>query len=60
MEELTDELLKWRDEFPILQKSTYLISNSLGAMPKSVYKRMYEYADAWANLGVKAWQESWW
>ena len=60
MERYTDELLKWRDEFPILQKSTYLISNSLGAMPQSVYKRMYEYADAWANLGVKAWQESWW
>ena len=55
-----DELLKWRDEFPILKKSTYLISNSLGAMPKSVYERMHEYADTWANLGVKAWQESWW
>ena len=60
MERHTDELLKWRDEFPILKKSTYLISNSLGAMPKSVYKRMKEYADTWANLGVKAWQEKWW
>lgn len=60
MERHTDELLKWRDEFPILKKSTYLISNSLGAMPQGVYKRMHEYADAWANLGVKAWQESWW
>ncbi len=60
MEGYTDELLKWRDEFPILQKSTYLISNSLGAMPKSVYDRMHEYADTWATLGVKAWQEKWW
>ena len=25
-----DKLLKWRDEFPILHKSTYLILNSLG------------------------------
>ncbi|MCH7973547.1 MAG: aminotransferase class V-fold PLP-dependent enzyme [Bacteroidetes bacterium] len=60
MERYTDELLKWRDEFPILQKSTYLISNSLGAMPRGVYEKMKEYADSWANLGVKAWQESWW
>jgi len=56
----TDDLLIWRKEFPILKKSTYLISNSLGAMPKSVYERMHEYADTWANLGVKAWQEKWW
>src|SRR5215472_12811482 len=27
-----DELLKWRDEFPILSRTTYLISNSLGDM----------------------------
>jgi len=60
MEGHTDKLLEWRDEFPILKKSTYLISNSLGAMPKSVYDRMHEYADTWANLGVKAWQEKWW
>lgn len=60
MERHTDELLIWRDEFPILKKSTYLISNSLGAMPKGVYEKMKEYADTWANLGVKAWQESWW
>jgi len=24
-----DELLNWRGEFPILERSTYLISNSL-------------------------------
>ena len=29
-----DDLLKWRAEFPILERSTYLISNSLGAMPR--------------------------
>jgi len=28
-----DELLAWRKEFPILETSTCLISNSLGAMP---------------------------
>jgi len=57
---VSDELLIWRDEFPILKNSTYLISSSLGAMPKKVYDRMHEYADVWASLGVKAWQEKWW
>jgi kynureninase len=55
-----DELLKWREEFPILAKSTYLISNSLGAMPRAVYDRLHEYADAWATHGVRAWEEGWW
>ncbi len=55
-----DELLKWRDEFPILAPTTYLISNSLGAMPRGVYDRVREYADAWATRGVRAWEEGWW
>jgi len=55
-----DELLKWREEFPILSTSTYLISNSLGAMPRAVYKQMHDYADIWATQGVKAWSDPWW
>ncbi|HTK80833.1 MAG TPA: aminotransferase class V-fold PLP-dependent enzyme [Bacteroidota bacterium] len=55
-----DALLKWRKEFPILKKSTYLISNSLGAMPASVSDRMAEYAETWASRGVRAWPETWW
>jgi kynureninase len=55
-----DELLKWREEFPILSTSTYLISNSLGAMPRAVYKRMHDYAEIWATQGVKAWSDPWW
>lgn len=57
---LTDELLKWRREFPILEKTVYLISHSLGAMPKSTSERLQEYADTWANRGVRAWAEGWW
>jgi kynureninase len=57
---LTDELLKWRSEFPILEKAVYLISHSLGAMPKSTYDRLQEYADIWATRGVRAWAEGWW
>jgi kynureninase len=55
-----DDLLKWREEFPILDKTTYLISNSLGAMPRGVYKRLEEYARTWDNRGVRAWEETWW
>ncbi len=57
---MTDELLKWRTEFPILDKTVYLISHSLGAMPKQTYERLHEYADAWATRGVRAWAEGWW
>src|SRR5271156_3299172 len=55
-----DELLKWRGEFPILERTTYMISNSLGAMPRRVYDEMRAYADAWAERGVRAWEEGWW
>ena len=57
---MTDELLKWRKEFPILDKTVYLISHSLGAMPKATYDRLYDYAEAWATRGVRAWAEGWW
>ena len=56
----SDELLTYRDLFPILKNKTYLISNSLGAMPKTVYNRMHDYAEIWATKGVNAWEEEWW
>jgi kynureninase len=57
---MTDELLKYRSEFPILEKTVYLISHSLGAMPRATYDRLHEYADIWASRGVRAWAEGWW
>jgi kynureninase len=50
----------WRAQFPILSKTTYLVSHSLGAMPRAVWDGMREYADAWASRGVRAWAEGWW
>ena len=51
-----DPLLKWRSEFPILErKAAYLINNSLGAMPRQVYDNLKEFADLWATEGVVAW-----
>jgi kynureninase len=55
-----DPLLRFRDEFPILERTTYLVSNSLGAMPRGVPDRLAEYATAWAELGVRAWARGWW
>ena len=53
-------LLTWRAEFPILANTTYMISHSLGAMPRRTYARMQEYAETWATRGIRAWQEGWW
>ena len=55
-----DPLLRFRGEFPILETSTYLVSNSLGAMPRAVPERLAEYATEWATRGVRAWAEGWW
>lgn len=55
-----DPLLRFRDEFPILARSTYLVSNSLGAMPRATRERLMEYAGAWDELGVRAWARGWW
>jgi len=57
---MADELLRYRSHFPILERTTYLISNSLGAMPLGVYDAMKSYADIWATRGVRAWEERWW
>ncbi|MDX1991715.1 MAG: aminotransferase class V-fold PLP-dependent enzyme [bacterium] len=54
-----DTLLQWREEFPILEKCTYLISNSLGAMPRGVYDSLAHFADTWAEHGVSAWGVEW-
>ena len=55
-----DDLLHWRSEFPILANTVYLVSHSLGAMPRRTRDRLAEYADIWATRGVRAWGEGWW
>jgi kynureninase len=57
---LNDPLLAFRGEFPILDHTNYLVSNSLGAMPRRVRDRLAEFADAWAEHGVRAWARGWW
>src|SRR5438309_3559330 len=53
-------LLHWRKEFPVLANTVYMISHSLGAMPKRARDRLNEYADAWSTRSIRAWEEGWW
>jgi kynureninase len=55
-----DELLAYRDRFPILRDCIYLINHSLAAMPAAVEERLLEYARMWRERGIRAWGEGWW
>jgi kynureninase len=55
-----DPLLSYRDQFPILETCTYLVSHSLGAMPRAAETRLRDYATMWRTRGVRAWEEGWW
>jgi kynureninase len=54
------DLLALRSEFPILERTTYLINNSLGAMPRGVHDEVEAFARTWEERGVRAWHEGWW
>ncbi|MGH7554495.1 MAG: aminotransferase class V-fold PLP-dependent enzyme, partial [Longimicrobiales bacterium] len=55
-----DPLLRFRSRFPILSRTKYLVSHSLGAMPDTTRDALVEYADLWASRGVRAWGDKWW
>lgn len=57
---MIDSLLRFRAEFPILDTTIYLVSNSLGAMPRAVPEQLAEYAEQWSTRGVRAWAQGWW
>jgi kynureninase len=54
------DLTSYRDRFPILEHTTYLINHSLGAMPAAAEERVAEYARVWKERGIRAWAEGWW
>src|SRR5947207_13817896 len=54
------EFLRYRAEFPSLEKTTYRSSNSLGGMPRGVSDSLRQYAEMWGTRGVRAWEEAWW
>ena len=53
-------LESYRDRFPILEHTTYLINHSLGAMPIGAEVGLLRYAREWRERGVRAWAEGWW
>ncbi|HYN19876.1 MAG TPA: aminotransferase class V-fold PLP-dependent enzyme [Thermoanaerobaculia bacterium] len=55
-----EDLLELRSEFPILERTTYLINNSLGAMPRGVNEELATFSREWGERGVRAWHEGWW
>jgi kynureninase len=55
-----DSLAIWREEFPTVEDCTYLVSHSLGAMPRRTAANLQDYADTWSRRGVRAWHEGWW
>ena len=54
------DLLDYRERFPILAETTYLINHSLGAMPAAAEERVLRYAHDWRTRGIRAWGEGWW
>src|SRR5262245_24707409 len=52
-----DDLLKYRAEFPVLERSVYMISHSLGAMPARARESLAMFADLWAERSITAWEE---
>lgn len=60
MTESSDPLLEWRAEFPITERTSYLINNSLGPMPRSTRESLGEYMRLWDERGVQAWPDAWW
>jgi kynureninase len=54
------DLLEYRSEFPSLEHTTYLVSHSLGPMPRAASERLAEYARMWEEHGIRAWAEGWW
>ncbi len=55
-----DDLVVFRDEFPILERKTYLNSNSLGALSLRSMKERRRFERLWNEMGASAWYEIWW
>lgn len=54
-----EQLLRYRDEFPLLTTSRYLNSCSLGALPRRGRAKLEEFLGQWDRLGASAWYGHW-
>ncbi len=53
------DLLKWREEFPILQRKTYLNSCSLGPLSRRSMVALERFEELWNEHGAQAWYRTW-
>ncbi|MCV0404289.1 MAG: aminotransferase class V-fold PLP-dependent enzyme [Chloroflexi bacterium] len=53
------ELLAYRDEFPLLQGTTYLNTCSLGARSRRSSRHLDSFLADWDSLGARAWYRRW-
>ncbi|HEY6196617.1 MAG TPA: aminotransferase class V-fold PLP-dependent enzyme [Candidatus Eisenbacteria bacterium] len=54
-----DPLLAWRTRFPSVEGVLHFASHTLGAMPAEAEAALVEYATAWGQRSVRAWEERW-
>jgi len=52
---LQPDLARYREDYPILADTTYMNSNSMGAMPRQAAEALAQYAADWAREGVEVW-----
>lgn len=52
---LQPDLARYREDYPILADTTYMNSNSMGAMPRQAALALELYAADWAREGVEVW-----
>lgn len=50
----------WTQRFPILDRTTYLASHTLGAVPASTRQALLDYHRQWDERGIRAWEGPWW
>jgi selenocysteine lyase/cysteine desulfurase len=53
------DLNRLRAEFPILSRTTYLNSCSLGPLSRRSEARLHGFQDLWHEMGASAWYEHW-
>jgi kynureninase len=54
-----NRLARYRDEFPIFDRATYLNSCSLGALSRRARAAVNNYLDQWEGRGASAWYDTW-
>ena len=52
---MSEDLLKWRSEFPGVEGCVYMVSHSLGCMPLKAAEYMNTFMEEWHQKSITAW-----